>query len=378
MKYIFLIAAFNALFFAALLLQKKPKALHDKVLFYWLVYLGVFTGMYAFSTDALLIGIKHLQVYIISLFLIHGPFLYLYVDSFTSVKEKGSVRVLLHFVPFILFVGYLLLSLAFPEYSDRITMAHVSRHVHPPVIFISFLLLTAFSGPIYFLVTFKRIKKINSNILNNFSATEEINLNWLKMLINIFGLIWSALMLIAIIHHIFHYFSMVFCTDGLFLSLSAFIILVGYYGLRQKEIFSSHTAENHGYITDQRVKYQNMPLSEMESADYISRINRIMDSEKPWLDPMLSLPSLSTMVDIPSYQLSRVINEKYGCNFFDFINGYRVNEVKAKLNDPDFSKLSLLGIALESGFNSKSAFNRIFKKITGITPSEYKKSEQGL
>ncbi|MBW6492346.1 MAG: AraC family transcriptional regulator [Lentimicrobium sp.] len=97
-----------------------------------------------------------------------------------------------------------------------------------------------------------------------------------------------------------------------------------------------------------------------------------MNTEKPYLDADLTLPQLATRLQIPSHLLSRVINEKFGLNFFDFINQYRVDELKSKLNNPEFDNLSLLGIAFECGFNSKSAFNRVFKKITGLTPSEFK------
>ncbi|MBW6498254.1 MAG: helix-turn-helix domain-containing protein [Bacteroidales bacterium] len=253
-------------------------------------------------------------------------------------------------------------------------MDHVAIGVEPPLVFVVFLIITAISGPVYFWVTFMKINKIRKSILNNYSTTKDINLEWLKTLIYIFGLIWSALIITAVIHHVFHYFSMTFCTDGLFLSLSAFIILVGFFGLRQKEIFTRFQEPDIEFVTDPKVKYQNIPLSETEMADYIAKINGIMEQKKPYLDPELTLPALAALIDIPSYQLSRVINEKFGRNFFDFINGYRVNEVKEKINDPAFQNLSILGIAFECGFNSKSAFNRIFKKMTGLTPSEYKKS----
>jgi len=378
MKYVFLIAAFNALFLAVLLLQKKPKALHDKILFYWLIYLGLFTAFYTFSFHELLIRIQHISRFIISMFLLHGPFLYLYIESLTTGKNRPAKRDLLHFIPFCSFFLYLLISLLFPEYSSRIRMDHVTIKVEPPIVFVIFLLITALSGSVYFFASFLKFKNININILNNFSTTEEINLDWLKTLVYIFGIIWSALIVIAIVHHIFHFASMAFCTDGLFLSLSAFIILVGYFGLRQKEIFTRFPADDHNFVTDQRTKYQNIPLSELEIADFIGRINSIMEKEKPYLNPDITLPELASLIDIPAYQLSRVINEKFGCNFFDFINGYRVNEVKTKINDPAFSNLSLLGIAFDCGFNSKSAFNRIFKKMTGLTPSEYEKSNPGI
>lgn len=377
MKYVFIIAAFNALFFAVLLLQKKPKALNDRILFYWLIYLGIFTALYAFSDKQPLVGIKHIPVFIISMFLLHGPFLYLYVASFASANRKFSQSAILHFVPFFSFLLYLIVSLAFPDYAERIRMDHVTIHEKPPVIFVMFLIITALSGPVYFAIAFMKIKQIKNSILNNFSTTLEINLSWLKTLINIFGIIWSALIVIAIIHHIFHYFSMDFCTDGLFLSLSIFIILLGYFGLRQKEIFTRFSSGNIDFLNGHRAKYQNIPISDLETAEYISRINLVIETNKPYLNPDLTLPSLASMVEMPSYQLSRIINEKFGCNFFDFINAFRVNEVKARLSDPTFDKLSMLGLAFDCGFNSKSAFNRIFKKMTGFTPTEYKNSLAG-
>ena len=75
---------------------------------------------------------------------------------------------------------------------------------------------------------------------------------------------------------------------------------------------------------------------------------------------------------MPSHHLSRVINEEFGVNFFEFVNQYRIEEVKSMIRNPKFDNYSLLGIAYESGFNTKSAFNRVFKKLTGTTPSNYK------
>jgi len=97
-----------------------------------------------------------------------------------------------------------------------------------------------------------------------------------------------------------------------------------------------------------------------------------MNESKPYLDPDLTLAGLSAMLNLPQHHLSRVINEHYGNNFFDFINRYRIEEVKQRIPDPAYGNLTLLGIAFDCGFNSKSAFNRLFRKYTGITPSEYK------
>ena len=106
---------------------------------------------------------------------------------------------------------------------------------------------------------------------------------------------------------------------------------------------------------------------------YVEKLKNYMNAEKPFLNPDLNLPQLSKDLDIPSHHLSQVINKNIGLNFFDFINRYRIDEIKAKIADSGYNNLSLLGIAFESGFNSKSAFNRVFKNLTGETPSQYKK-----
>lgn len=372
MKYIFLIAAFNALFFAVLLIQKKHKRLHDNILTYWLIYLGLFMATQVFLTSDLIIKKQLLSNILISMFMLHGPFLYMYITALTTKKYNLSKSDLLHFVPPAGFIVYLLFSSIFPQYSDRISMNHVSNDIEPPLPFVIFLILTALSGPVYFVLSINLFKKLDINIFNNFSYSEDIDLDWLRKLVYIFGIIWSALMIIAIIHHVFKLYSMVFCTDGLFLSLSIFILLIGYFGLRQKEIFNNLHIETSDFIKDIPIKYVGLTLKEADIDYYIKKLKHHMINEKPYLISNLTLPQLAANLEIPSHHLSKVINENFENNFFDFINQYRIEEVKVKLTDPKFKNFSLLGIALDSGFNSKSAFNRVFKKMTGLTPSKYK------
>jgi AraC-like DNA-binding protein len=96
-----------------------------------------------------------------------------------------------------------------------------------------------------------------------------------------------------------------------------------------------------------------------------------MEMERPWLDPELTLSVLAERIGLNASQLSFLVNNGFQQNFNDFVNTYRVEEVKRKLNLPEFQHLSLLGVAFESGFNSKATFNRAFKKLTGNAPSQY-------
>jgi len=97
-----------------------------------------------------------------------------------------------------------------------------------------------------------------------------------------------------------------------------------------------------------------------------------MEQEHPYRETSLTLTMLSNMLDAFPHHLSQVINEKLGKSFFDFVNEYRVQETKKALASPESSRFSVLGIALDAGFNSKSAFYTAFKKHTGMTPTQFK------
>jgi AraC-like DNA-binding protein len=101
-----------------------------------------------------------------------------------------------------------------------------------------------------------------------------------------------------------------------------------------------------------------------------AKLLALMAEERPWLEPELTLAELAQRLRLHPAQLSRLINLGCGQSFSDFVNGYRVAEAQRKLADPRFAHYSLVGVALESGFNSKSTFNRVFKKLTGQVPRE--------
>jgi AraC-like DNA-binding protein len=372
MKFIFLIATFNAFFFAILLFQKKPRALHDNILILWLLYLGMFIGVYSFYSHELFTHFKLLSISFTSLFLLQGVFLYFYISALVSSKKIFDEINLIHFAPFVLFNCYLLVISFFPNISEKIRLDYTQENISPPFLFILFLIATILSGTLYFAVSIRLFKNLDTNILNNFSSSEEIDLVWLRKLVYIFGIIWTALIVVTVIHHVFNLFSMVFCTDGLFLSLSVFVILIGYFGLKQKVIFSGNTENEQVFVEETKVKYASSRLTEVEANQYVDKLKNFMVSDKPFLNPNLTLQHLASELEISTHYLSQIINKNFNLNFFDYINQFRVEEFKVKINDPKFENYSFLGIALDCGFNSKSAFNRIFKKITNLTPSQYK------
>ncbi len=372
MKFIFLIAAFNAFFFSVLLLQKKSRALSDNILILWLIYLGAYIGVYSFYSHDLFIHFQLLSISLVSLMMLHGPFLYYYISTLISERKHLLKKDLFHFTPFILFNLYILITSFFPKISEKLNIEKLSPENNPPLLFLFFLIMTALSGTIYFLMTFRLFKKHDINIFNNFSNSANIDLYWIRKLVLVFGVAWTALISVTVIHHVFHMFSMVFCTDGLFLSLSVFVILIGYFGLKQQVIFTNENIIVSEDIRNVQPKYSQSKLNDSEINQYSEKLVSYMKLSKPYLNPDLTLPQLAAELGISTHLLSQVINDHFEINFFDFINGYRVNAFKERIADQKYAGFSFLGIAFECGFNSKSAFNRVFKTRTGQTPSQYK------
>lgn len=123
-----------------------------------------------------------------------------------------------------------------------------------------------------------------------------------------------------------------------------------------------------------RQKYEKTGLSPDVTAAILARLRNWMDTASPYRNPNLSLADLAAQLHLPPHHLSQVINEQCQQNFFDFLNAYRINEVKRQLRSPDTAHLKLEEIGFASGFNSKSTFNAAFKKHTQTTPSQFRKS----
>jgi len=141
---------------------------------------------------------------------------------------------------------------------------------------------------------------------------------------------------------------------------------------RFQELMQQIFAKGHSYIPSKK-KYKKSSLKEADVERYYIQLEEYIATKKPFLQANLSLRELAKMIDIHPNYLSELLNEKMGKNFSAYINHYRVEEFKAIAQKPKNAHISLLGLAYESGFNSKTAFNTFFKKETGMTPKQYLK-----
>ena len=158
----------------------------------------------------------------------------------------------------------------------------------------------------------------------------------------------------------------------------AIICYVGIMGYSQpqphKLIFDQPLSLPPVSITYNNTQTPTLSLVQAPNNDYSDwkpKIEQVFKEQQLYLDPELSLSDLATKLKTNTSVLSAAINQNFGKNFNDFVNEYRVEEVKRQLKDPANAHLSLLGVALECGFNSKSTFNRAFKKFTGKSPKEF-------
>jgi AraC-like DNA-binding protein len=162
-----------------------------------------------------------------------------------------------------------------------------------------------------------------------------------------------------------------FLIEIISLAFVIFVYLIGYLGYNSLYL-KIKKLETDKAITGQKKKYEKSNLSEEEIGLIYLKLSCYIREKKTYLDPDLTLSSLAISLGIKQHKLSQVINEKFNMNFYDLINSYRIEEVKNKLSLPDSNKYTILSIAFDSGFNSKAAFYKVFRKYTGKSPSVYR------
>lgn len=163
--------------------------------------------------------------------------------------------------------------------------------------------------------------------------------------------------------------------NSLLLYLYALAIPYIYYVLHtsiaQKKLFQE--AAGMFPLPVKNAKYHRSRLDEAEALQIIGHLKNTISSEKLFLDPELTLQQIVVRLKVPSYKISQSLSQSANQSFYELVNGYRIDRAKELLLDPNKRHFTILAIAFEAGFNSKSTFNNAFKKATGLTPSQFLK-----
>ena len=378
---ILFLAAAQGILLAILIFQKYRKLFANR-------FLGAMMFLYSIIlTQMLLTDLEvdrkfpHLMIVLIGIALLMGPLHYLYAKSIIHLWTKLKRSDWLHFLPFVLYELSIVSDFLKP--AEKLAAEMQQTYVEGlPLKYFIFNWIVLIQILTYMILTVFMIKRFSQTIKYVFSTIEKVKLDWLR------NITYMGIFVVTIffIENIFmlsgislsHFFNL---TSFLF---AIFIYIMGYMGLLKSEIFaepeiarSISQLPNFNYKLQVekeagQPKYQKSGLSPEKAEKYLSDLLKLMESEKPYTDSELTLSQLADRLSISSHNLSEVLNTKLNQNFFDFINQYRVEEVKKGLADPEKQYFTVLAIGFDAGFNSKTAFNTIFKKYTKMTPSEYR------
>ncbi len=296
-----------------------------------------------------------------------APALYLSVLYFTSPGKRFKNVELLHFIPFVLFAVFALIPIVPVSFkNDLEKWVQQVTHIYPGLIMFASVKVQMI---IYWTLSWMRLRQHEKNVKLFASATSPINLWWLRYL-----LIGLAMMILLWLNEVL--FEIKFIVTITPFGYLAAVYFIAYFSLRQGEIFAFNqqaVVEIKEIIQEEKTKPlpRQSRLSDVEFEALKQKLEELMTDERLYLNTTLGLPELATRMNTSSHQLSYLINEGFNENFFQFVNRYRVEEAKRLLLSEKHRHLNMLGIAYESGFNSKTTFNTTFKKLTGLSPSEF-------
>lgn len=380
---IFLPGIVLAALMVLLLGQKQPRAVAHYVLAGWLGLMALHQTLFLVSYE---VGVLRGTVGIVlgyCLAVAHTPLLYVY--AYAATQNRLPPRVWLHGTPYFLLAGTL-----------------IAYHLRHPNVFVfqyglllyrgnppwwirhngSFIALVALA---YNAWTFRLVSRHARTLSNQFSYREGITLGWLRNWLIGASLFFVLVFAVIVSTVTFRWMNRAYTFWWVGLFMTAYIFVLSYFGFRQTTLFvrplepEKPEADVAGRLaepsnqSDTAPRYKNSSLSAETMDRYSQRIAACLQTTNLYLDENLTLADLAEKTGIPPHHLSQTLNVSGGQSFFELINHYRLEEVKRRLPDPRYHHLTILGIAYDCGFKSKSAFNALFKKHTGLTPSAYKK-----
>jgi len=380
MNEVIFIGITHAVFIIIFTLSKENRSISDNTLIVWMAFLAMPLVVRVLGPDLL-----DIQVPIVGKILAYplcfGPFLWLYVKCLTEDIKRYRLSHLWHFFPFLLAA---LSQITFQESTVYPSAITTDIAIHNFIGMMNIVSLLCYSGMVVW-----RLRKHSAEVLNSFSSlSTKITLRWLVWLTCGFIVAYLFPLFTSLSVHISHGYA-----------FTGFIFMLSFFGLKQTQVFRGQKDQIENVETDNEVlvetvkmkpkqakiqseqtnsepikeKYERSGLTLERAIYYLKRLDTYTQDEKPYLDANLTIYKLAKQSHIPQHYLTQIFSEQLSKNFYTYINEYRVNNIKLLLNDPENTNMTLLDMAFESGFNSKSTFNAAFKKITSMTPTQYKK-----
>ncbi|MGD6730113.1 MAG: helix-turn-helix domain-containing protein [Pleomorphochaeta sp.] len=358
------IIGLSQIVFGIILMLSKKKVKSDYILICWLVILSL---PFLESIKTVLNTSWPILTLLVnqSFTLLHGPFLFLYLKELTKEKNE-KIKYWPHFIIFAIFYLIFLFNPAplHPGGPLEKTTTNFSILTH-------FGLINILIFIIYGIISIRSLYLHRKNIKETFAyKNSEITLLWL-LLLPILFVVFIIVIVIIENTSLINLLKIDILHLLLFLFFTLYLI---FFGLRQKQVYPKETKENSPPKNDEEKPIEIKEEVKENHDAILSKMDKIMKEEKLYLNPVLSVYDLSDAVNVSRHQISSLLNKDLSMNFYQYVNKYRLEEVCKRLKEDTENKYNIIEHAFDSGFNSKSSFNSLFKTNFNMTPSQYRKS----
>ena len=297
---------------------------------------------------------------------LNGPLLYLYVISIIRSDFTLGSRHRWHLLPLVVYFLFLIFAFYSQTHMQKVALIDLYQ-IDLDWQFVTMDTLIKSSRFAYFIMSIYLINKYREQLKDYQSSIENIDLTWLKILVLGFALV-SLVGVLLSISKVVNLFYTVDISLQIFLGLTTYyadLILVCFL-----LFFSAANISSVAKVKDQsKSSYEDYEANE----EYVDRVIKFMDDEKPYLKSNITLDTLSELIDVPARELTALLNGHFKMNYYEFINNYRIKEAKLILAQDVNQEKTISDVFLAVGFNSKSVFNTFFKKNVGVTPTDFRK-----
>lgn len=359
-----IIGLVQALFGILLFATKRPRHLSFILLSIWLAVIALFLGAMLLPFEV----VDYFKPGIFPVLFVFGPILYFYVGSLTIENFKFKNKDLLHLIPWLVVSIHRL-------FTSPVSISNTSGFSNSSAISFNqiYFVLLIVSLFIYWLLSVRLILKHRKNIPYYFSNyTRKNTLTWLIFVVIIFLFFFLAIFLLPFFVPIVE--PRFLALISLPANLTIFTFIIVFFGINQSVFFKPEKNPEPKLNSELENKYERSALKHSQINTISDTVYNYLKEKKPYLNSDYNLQMMVDDLGISRQNLSQVINSGHKKNFYKLINEFRINEVKVLLTSPKYEHYTVLGIAFECGFNSKTSFNRIFKEETGTTPTAYKNS----
>jgi len=302
---------------------------------------------------------------------ITAPLFYFYVLSLITPNFKVERKIVIHFIPFIIsqaysfFVYFSILGISDMTEKDILGNALYFNEIKHYEDYVA--LISIFS---YLVLVYLKLTTFRKQIQDNISDCSYPDFSWLNNIMILSGglglLLFANLSLDLFLDLKESYY---IHWQVYFIYLACLIYYLGFTGYKQPDVDIPE-------IKQESEKTLVKKLSKEKLQASIEALNYALETDKVYLNPTINASDLAKQLNISQSHLSYIVNEHFNKSFRSLINDLRINEVKIKLQQKEFSASSILAIALDCGFNSEASFYRIFKRDTGMSPKEYAENYQ--